>query len=81
MNGWPLTRTVPVAVPSGGPPGAPTTTKLAGQAGYERLVMPLRFDAVYELCPSRISIVTLPPRARLIRPAWTAAVQTELSSV
>ena len=56
-------------------------TKLPNHEPNARLVTPFRVDAAYESSPGRISTVTVPPSAALILPAWTAAVQTELSSV
>jgi hypothetical protein len=60
---------------------APITTKLPCHAPYELLVIPFRVLPVYWVRAGRISIVTVPPLVSVMRPAWTAAVQTELSSV
>src|SRR3954453_3253890 len=78
-------HSLPAVTVAGATPGStgvpPTNTYEPWKAVKLELVMRLRFVPVYEPASGRISIVTVPPPASEIRPAWTAAVQTELSSV
>lgn len=58
-----------------------TKTKLESHKVQSVLVMPLRSVPGYVISPGRISMVTAPPLANVISPAWTAAVQTDESAV
>jgi hypothetical protein len=68
------------------PPGLPGmgaavgNRKLPGHVPRAALVTPFAAKLGYDDRPGAIWIVTSPPAARVIRPTWTAAVQTELLS-
>jgi hypothetical protein len=47
----------------------------------DTLATPLRVEAAYDAAPGSITMVTIPPLAGVITPAWTAAGHTGESSV